>query len=347
MNKERYYSLDYFRGLMALSIMIFHYLSWQGVELANSSLIGKLGVYAVAVFYILSGMSLGVVYLRHSSFVIKDFYLKRILRIWPLYFFAVIVTIFYKLVQSVILGEQLHLDTVEVLLNVTLLFGFFSPDSYVPIGGWSIGNEMVFYFLFPLIVLLIQNRLYKALWFLYCSSFVIFLYYALSLIEHAGNISETWHLYVHPANHFFLFFSGVLIGHYIRPSASESPRIYWLTLVSFFFVFTFYPVDIGKSELLGGWGRVFLTSLVCLFLLIYYYVNPILSGWSHRILSWLGDHCYSIYILHPLVYFPVDFLLGENFSAVSIFCVASFSTFLVCFLSFKYIEKPFLRLGFR
>ncbi|AZQ11098.1 Acyltransferase family protein [Shewanella khirikhana] len=332
---------------MALSIMIYHYLSWQGIELDNSDLIGKLGVYAVAVFYILSGISLGVVYLRQNSFEIKRFYIKRLLRIWPLYFFAVLVTLFYKLAQSVISGDQFNLDTVEVFLNLTLLFGFFSPDSYVPIGGWSIGNEMVFYLLFPLVVLLIQNRLYKILWFLYGLTVIIFLYYALFLIEHTGDIAETWSLYVHPANHFFLFFSGVLIGHYIRPATGGSLRIYWLILFIFFFVFTLYPVDNGRSELLAGWGRVFLTSLVVLFLLIYYYINPVLSGRTHRFLSWLGDHCYSIYILHPLVYFPIKFLFGDIFSGLLVFFVALLSTFLVCFFSFKYIEKPFLKLGFR
>jgi exopolysaccharide production protein ExoZ len=61
---KRLESLDYLRGLMAVSVMAFHYVSWSFVKPGADSLLGKLGIYAVSIFYILSGVSLSFVYFQ-------------------------------------------------------------------------------------------------------------------------------------------------------------------------------------------------------------------------------------------------------------------------------------------
>lgn len=68
MKNNRVESLDYLRGLMALSVVIYHYISWSmstgsSVDVIGSQFIlGKLGIYAVSIFYILSGVSLAYIY---------------------------------------------------------------------------------------------------------------------------------------------------------------------------------------------------------------------------------------------------------------------------------------------
>ncbi len=59
---SRVESLDYLRGLLAVSVMIYHYVAWSGVELGADTVLGRLGIYSVSTFYILSGLSLGLVY---------------------------------------------------------------------------------------------------------------------------------------------------------------------------------------------------------------------------------------------------------------------------------------------
>jgi len=51
-NKESTHieSLDYLRGVMALSVMIYHLKSWNLYHPDASTLLGRLGIYAVAIF---------------------------------------------------------------------------------------------------------------------------------------------------------------------------------------------------------------------------------------------------------------------------------------------------------
>ncbi len=87
MSKVRVESLDYLRGLMAISVMLYHYGYYSGILLDSSSLLGKLGIYAVSIFYILSGLSLAIVYKNKitSTSDICNFWIKRICRIAPLF----------------------------------------------------------------------------------------------------------------------------------------------------------------------------------------------------------------------------------------------------------------------
>jgi len=83
---KRVESLDYLRGLMALAVMIYHYVAWTIGGLEADSVLGRLGIYAVSVFYILSGLSLAIVYNDRISSIgdVRDFMIKRVFRIFPI-----------------------------------------------------------------------------------------------------------------------------------------------------------------------------------------------------------------------------------------------------------------------
>ena len=64
--------LDYLRGLAALSIMYYHFIKWLHVYDGAQTFIGKLSVYGVEIFYILSGITLFHVYQNSLSSNIKS-----------------------------------------------------------------------------------------------------------------------------------------------------------------------------------------------------------------------------------------------------------------------------------
>ena len=66
-SNNRIYSLDYLRGIMALLIMLYHYFSWHYSGFDSSDFMGRIGVYSVSMFYILSGLTLYVVYKKSCS----------------------------------------------------------------------------------------------------------------------------------------------------------------------------------------------------------------------------------------------------------------------------------------
>jgi exopolysaccharide production protein ExoZ len=62
---DRIKGLDWLRGLMAFSIMLYHYSSLSFVEQDAGTLLGRLSVYAVSIFFILSGLSIAVAYNKY------------------------------------------------------------------------------------------------------------------------------------------------------------------------------------------------------------------------------------------------------------------------------------------
>ena len=84
---KRLYNLDYLRGLAAFGIMIYHYLSWTLGKFTADTFMGRLGIYGVSIFYILSGLTLFCVYNDKMTLSKKDvatFFKKRVFSIFPL-----------------------------------------------------------------------------------------------------------------------------------------------------------------------------------------------------------------------------------------------------------------------
>ena len=61
--QDRYEGLDQLRGILAFSVMIYHYTEWQKIQLPwlLHQPLSLIGVYAVGTFYTLSGFALYVV----------------------------------------------------------------------------------------------------------------------------------------------------------------------------------------------------------------------------------------------------------------------------------------------
>ena len=156
MNVDRIASLDWLRGMMALSIMIYHLTCWIFTPLNSASLLGRLGIYGVSIFFILSGLSMAVVYNNYiNSFKTSlFFFIRRVFRIWPLLWIVCLFIIF-----SPILNNQIYSIKI-IIYNLTTLFGFIAPTKYIATGAWSIGNEMVYYALTPMIIVLYNYKLW-------------------------------------------------------------------------------------------------------------------------------------------------------------------------------------------
>jgi len=310
---RRIESLDYLRGLMAVSVMAYHYVGSAGALLTSGSVLGRLGIYAVAVFYVLSGLSLAVVYYGRiaDGGDVADFVVRRVFRIFPLFYIAVTVALLYAALSSTVRGEVFEFPWRAAILNYTLSFGLIDPTAYLSTGAWSIGNEMVFYMIFP-ILLLLTRRFPVALPVAFVASLCVELGFAFQWLSRDEPIEQQWAVYINPFNQLFLFLSGVVIGAYFRPGQLAGRRIAPLLVgLGCVALFCLWPGSGNQISIATGWSRVALSTACVLFVACMFTVDPRFGARAGRVLAFLGEGCYSIYLLHPLVAMPVVFVLGH------------------------------------
>ena len=345
---DRLYNLDYLRGLAAFAIMLFHYLilieTLANSDTMRSGILGlilsRIGVYGVSVFYVLSGLTLYHVYFSSMKPSIVDvalFAKKRALRIFPLLWLATILT--------VMLGDNLP-SVGDLAVILSGLFSIVKWKNNFPRGVWSIGNELVFYALFPVLVLITKKS--KALLAITTIVFFsIYVYIAFVLITPGIMNRPRWRIYSNPLNQAFLFVGGYLIGHLAR-NISVGKKTQLAALAFTLGVFTLYPTNIDFTDLFSGPRRLVFTLCCIATCFCFYKLTIKLPTFIHKPLTALGEASYSLYLLHPVVFHTIEKYdaatqLHMNPAVrVSISVVASL---LVSYLSYHCFEKFFIRLG--
>jgi peptidoglycan/LPS O-acetylase OafA/YrhL len=337
---------------MAIAVMAFHYVSWSFAEPDVNSLLGKLGIYAVSIFYILSGLSLSLVYLsRDRSFSVKEYVIKRAFRIFPLFWCCLIVVLILKQIQNVLVTGQIYEpEWDEVFLNFTLLFGFFMPDKYFSVGAWSIGNEIVFYSIFPFIVCssLRFGKVVVTGWLI--ASALLGGYFSGYLIDSSSEFKDSWSLYVNPLNQIYFFVSGIFIAICFQPGKVDSRKtrlISCITLALLSIVFILVPVGTHSIDLVTGSGRLIMSILSILLVLNVYMHQLSIKGFLGEVLIFFGKCCYSIYLIHPIVALPLAYVLHDKlgFDLISTYILSSVITLVVSAFVYEKIEKPMMIKG--
>ncbi|MEM9414667.1 MAG: acyltransferase [Planctomycetota bacterium] len=170
--------LDGLRGLAAILIVIYHYTSWQWAHpfpgeptdaMRTIITIRQYGWLGVDVFFVLSGFLITGILIktRQHPHYFRHFYIRRALRIFPLYYLALVgALIIAPRVLTVGPGEQTTLDNQAWLwlygTNFRMAFG---PERLFGEGWmsirhfWSLAVEEHFYLVWPLLVYLTPPRL--------------------------------------------------------------------------------------------------------------------------------------------------------------------------------------------
>lgn len=149
-----YKALTSFRFVCAFVVFLFHcsiHFNWRvGVGFVDRFFVN--GATFMTGFFVLSGYIMAVVY-RDTDFSVKKniflYWIKRVAKIYPVYIMA---TILY----FVIFRDFSFIQWVLIVVNdVFLTQSFVREIFYLGMnnGSWSISNEMVFYFIFPFLIL--------------------------------------------------------------------------------------------------------------------------------------------------------------------------------------------------
>lgn len=336
---KRIPSLDYLRGYAAALIMVYHYMSWSGQENFFHFFLGKIGFYGVEVFYILSGYTLAHVYnssnLR-SPAALKRFYIKRFFRIFPLLWLVIILTI-------VLRAEGLP-DIDVLIINITGLFSVYRIDEYIALGSWSIGNELFFYLIFPVLMIAKKKSLVIVLSILIFGAFVFFLLPDMRPLTLTG---FEWKGYINPLNHLAFFYVGILL---FRAQIQWS-KVLSLTMIAIvLLLLTFMPYT-ERNEVVFGFERLYYGLGMCSIVIALVSIPRYTNEFLHRVSEHLGKISYSVYLLHPLVWGGLGFILNRvNFDGFTYLTsmriiISIVASLVMSSYVYKWLEVRFVSIG--
>jgi exopolysaccharide production protein ExoZ len=331
----RYENLDYLRGLCALSIMGYHYIGWTLGGFDAGTLLGRLGVYGVSMFYVLSGLTMYLVYFKSFGLGLgffKSFYIKRFFRIYPLMWLIMITAL-------LIYGSSY--TPLELFINFSGLFSILDWSAEVPVGVWSIGNELSFYLMLPLFFYCIKKGNFL-IWLMILITFGVYFYFAFFLLDNSYSVSEQESLYKNPLNQIALFLGGLLIGHLFRyRTFNNYLPLTFLILSSA--AFWLYPVNGNVINVITGKERIIFTTLCFIITFGFFKSNMFfIHANIKKGLRWLGEISYSLYLIHPHI-FTLLALTGLKIRFV--FPLAVVLTFSLSWLVYWILETPSRKLG--
>ena len=297
--------------------------------------------YGVSMFFALSGFL--ITYLlwlekEKQPIQIKKFYLRRILRIWPLYYTYMALCFITYLVFSV----EHNIDSIYYYIfygaNIPFIIG-----GALPFLGhfWSLGVEEQFYMFWPWV-----NKLKKKNIILFVVSSITFL------------ISIK--IYLH-----------IFIPNTLLESAIHVTRFHCMLIGAFGAILYknenqfFIKIATNKIVQLTSWGIMILVvinkfhiasfldneflTIITVVIIIGQITKKGIINLENSILDFLGKISYGIYVIHPLLIFLFAKLLKDitpfNILNYLIVYVAILSaTIILSHFSYKFLETPFLRL---
>lgn len=337
--------LDGVRALAVVAVVWHHahpgYGWWPG---------SHNGFLGVDLFFVLSGLLITTLLLheqdRHGRISLKHFYIRRSLRIFPLYY-ALLAGMALYFVQAS--PSPLRHDFLTALpFHLTYLSNWVQPDSLMAI-TWSLSTEEQFYLVWPPLLVLLGPRrsLPVLLGFLLLNQAVNFGWLdgplrAIGLPYESRDILQAT---------FTPILLGVLLAFGLHASAMPGalaralgppqPWMLWVPTAALLLLAN-WPGDMRGLPRLA----FHLVATAWLGALVLNPQHAVVRGLQWRPLVYIGTVSYGVYLLHKPMLDVARRLLHRLAidSPEALFALGLLLTMVVAGLSYRYFESPLLRL---
>jgi peptidoglycan/LPS O-acetylase OafA/YrhL len=322
------------------------------------------GHQGVILFFVLSGFLITYLLLNEfsekSTIEIGKFYMRRVLRIWPLYYLMILISVF--IVPIVFSFFEFSIKN-GYTWNEMKFYLLFLPNLSKSMGHhingavhlWSVGVEEQFYFIWPFIILWFRKWIFALLLLIFFSISLLplFLDYVHVRTEMFSGSEILYKQLAVFIPHFKI--NSMAVGGLIAYVVYE--RKNWLV---------FFMNDV--VEVLVFFGTIILWSTgtiipqftdeiySILFGIIILNIatkkNPLIKL-ENRFFTFLGQISYGLYVYHWIIILAIIEILkqnlpnyNENILVVNlILYTGSISlTVFISYLSYEYFEKPFLKI---
>lgn len=298
--------------------------------------------YGVSMFFALSGFLITFLLLKEkqdrSKINVRKFYVRRILRIWPLYYAYLLLCLVYFLIFSVDFSADVVFWYVFFGANIPFIL-----QSALPLLAhyWSLGVEEQFYLFWPWVVKISNSRLlYVSLILtaiLIGTKICLHIFMPHTVVEQILEVTRFQCMLMGGVTA-ILFFS----NHrwFLNPATSTIVQMgCWLCLGL---------VAINKFHIASFLDNEILAAVTCL-IIVGQVTKKGLINLENNIMDFLGKISYGTYVIHPMI-----IMLGSKFINLKgmdgpaiyilLYIVLLSATVIVSFASYQYLEKPFLKL---
>lgn len=350
--------LDSIRAVAVLAVMASHWVTIRNPFV--SRLLHYGGPVGVDIFFVLSGFLITWILftnkkeiegsISNKANVLRNFYIRRTLRIFPIYYLVIIILLFFSKSS----GTQLA-SSYPYFLTYTSNFYFFNLEGFDGILShlWSLAVEEQFYLLWPTIVLFIHSR-----YLLH----IIYVFIGLGIISQLfffGNDMGT----ILTFTCFDAFGLGALLAWQLVYSTVKMDIFYKWTQRAAIIALPLFVAGLLQNK----WPAMpllrTLVSVLTLFTITYIifkknegqrlWFNFI---WSNKVLIFIGKISYGIYLYHNLIphyslralrtFLNVtpESMLPYKLGYIVMLGVNGLILIILAWLSWILIEKPILRL---
>ncbi|WP_171686575.1 acyltransferase family protein [Paenibacillus planticolens] len=306
------------RGLSALSVVLFHFTTMYDRTFGHKESYifnFKYGSLGVQLFFMISGFVIYMTIIKSTS--LKEFIIKRSIRLYPAYITSVIITF---LVTTIADLKPLTVGFVDFLINLTMVYGVI-PFGIKAVDGvyWSLFIEISFYIIcgFLLSIGLINRPIinsFVALILIFTIK-ILFLNHLLHpILGDLGIVNFT-----------NLFIAGIM---FFVLKNSKNKVCHLIMLLCLLFEFCF------KGTVAG--------LFVAAFCLVFYALIYNKLGFINKpFITYLGTISYSLYLIHSYIGYIIINQLEKNGFTNELFIIVPLlvSVGLAHVITF-HIEKP-------
>ncbi|CEG28072.1 acyltransferase family protein [Bacillus sp. B-jedd] len=369
---KRIDELDTLRGLAALMVVNWHFFLMTYVIIASiNSLIMSKPIYiffagseAVVLFFVLSGFVMSFPFLNKTVVPYAGFLTRRFFRIYIPYLFWILIT--FSLSEAFDISTVKDLSTwfqakwtvpvnPKILLEHIFLLGDFSTTTFNPV-IWSLVHELRISIIFPLIMLLVIRNNWKV------SIVVGLILYGIGRLNYFIPIQPSIGYntsFFNTLEYTFMFILGAVAAKHMDTLNQRFQSLSVTYKVAFLL---FSIILFTNSKFLPNFIKYFNVSLPArmdIFTEIWvalgslmFIVTVISSSkmkriLSNRFLNLTGRMSYSLYLSHVPIFLSTIYLLHDKLPDFLVYVLSYILTFVVSYLSYKYIEIPSVSLGRR
>jgi peptidoglycan/LPS O-acetylase OafA/YrhL len=346
--------LNGLRAIAALAVVISHITLGLGEFGLNNKIFGTdmdgnasgllLAGYGVTIFFTLSGFLITFLLLKEKEVAghlrVKDFYIRRMLRIWPLYYLYFVICI------ATILGYGISFSEGSIPFYVFLAANIpFIVNETLPFLAhyWSLGVEEQFYLFFPQLAKQSNKRLLKvAVVLIFVLLFVKFIFWV--LYRQYGMELPFLALSVTRFHTMLIGVVGAILYYhkhrrFLSLATHKVTQIIAWTSIFLIAINKFHIFSVIDQELI---------SVVALFLIMGQITKTnSLINLENKTCDFIGKISYGIYVIHPILIFYFARLLGHFPDTIPsyllLYFLIIFSTIFLAYLSYEFYEKKFLK----